>query len=77
MVLRIWLGKGYRNLKPTDTVKTLRAAYSFCNYNNLPMLLKANGGYCIISKQGKLIDICGTLDSISFGERYERIKKAS
>lgn len=75
MTTRIWLRGGYKNLNPTDTVNTWKAVESFTVSNNLrPCLIKQQGGYYKIEKDGILTFVTETLHSITFEELYRKLK---
>jgi hypothetical protein len=75
METRIYLNKGYRNLKPNDIVKTTRAVESFCVHNSLrSCLVKQQGGWYKICLDGILTFVTPALDCITFKELYERLK---
>jgi hypothetical protein len=75
MITQIWLRGSYRNLKPTDSVNTWKAVESFTVSNNLrPCLVKQQGGYYRIEKDGLLTFVTPALQQITFEELYKKLK---
>ena len=75
MTTQIWLRGSYRKLKPTNRVNTWKAVESFTVSNNLrPCLIKQQGGYYKIEKDGLLTFVTPALQQITFEELYKKLK---
>ncbi len=75
METRIWLNKGWVNIKPDDLVRTTKAIHSFACFNSLrDSIFRSQGGYYKIEKNGMLTFVCRTLQDITFTQLYELLK---
>jgi hypothetical protein len=75
MDTNIWLRGSYRKFRENDTVNTWRTVESFVVSNNLRhCLVKQQGGYYKIEKDGTLTFVTPTLRSITFKELYKKLK---
>lgn len=75
MITELWLNGSLRRLKPTDFVTNWRAVESFIVSNSLRhCLIKQQGGYYKIEKDGTLTFVIRTLYSITFEELYNKLK---
>lgn len=76
MVTTIWLNNSWRNIKPYDFINNTRAVQSFCTANCLKNnLFKSQGGWYLINFDGKLEFLTRTLQSLTFEELYNKVKK--
>jgi len=73
MVTEIWYLRGWKNIKPDEPVNTMRAMYSFSIANCLPGggLVKSQGGYYLIQKDGTMKFVTRTLYLLTFKELYD------
>lgn len=72
METKIWIGKGYKTIKPEDWVSTTRRLTSFCNYNCMRnALFKSQGGWYWLRKDGILEFVSRTLYLITFDQLFK------
>jgi hypothetical protein len=72
---KIFLNKGWRNIKPEEPVNTTRAIHSFCSSNSLrDSLFKSQGGYYKLQLDGTLLFVTRTLAEISFSDLFNILK---
>ena len=75
METRIWISGRYRTIDPDEPVLSTRAITSFCAFNGLRnALVRSQGGWYIISKEGIMTRVARTLYIISFRELYHLLK---
>lgn len=71
METKIWVYDKPVNIKPTDFIKTTRRLTSFCFFNLLrDAIVKAQGGWYLITLDGEMQFINRCLDSITFQDVY-------
>lgn len=71
MVTKIWVNDKPHNIKPTDAIKSTRRLTSFCTFNALRnALMKSQGGWYWLQKDGTLRFIDRCLDNITFEEVF-------
>jgi hypothetical protein len=72
MGTRIWIGKGYRNVNPSDIVKTTKNVHSFACENCLrDSLFKTQGGYYKLNLDGILTFAFGSLNAVTFEQLHK------
>ena len=75
METKIYVYNGWVNIKPEDPIKSTRRLTSFCVFNCLRnALMKSQGGWYILHKDGRLELLARTLYLISFQEIYDKLK---
>jgi hypothetical protein len=68
---KLWLSTGPANIKPTDTIRTTKRLTAFCSFNCMRnALLKSQGGWYWLQKDGLLRFIDRCLDNITFEKVY-------
>jgi len=71
METKLWLSTGSANIKPTDTIRSTKRLTAFCASNCMRnALLKSQGGWYWLQKDGLLRFIDRCLDSITFEEIF-------
>ena len=76
VVTRIWVGNGWINIKPEQQVTTTRRLRSFCVANCLPdKIVKSQGGYYNLTKDGTFVPMEKHLYLITFEEVYKLLNK--
>ena len=72
---KIWAYNKPAKIKPGDTIKTTRRVTSFCVFYGLrDAIVKAQGGWYLITLEGQMQFISRCLDNITFGEVYKLLK---
>ena len=72
---KIWVYDKPVKIKPTDTINTTRRLNSFCVFYGLRnAIVKAQGGWYLITLGGQLQFISKCLADITFGEAYKLLK---
>ena len=72
---KIWVYDKPVKIKPGDTIKTTRRLTSFCVFYGLrDAIVKAQGGWYLITLEGQMQFISRCLDDITFGEAYKLLK---
>lgn len=75
METRLWINKGYRNFTPDSLVASSRMITSFATHNSLrDCLVKAQGGWYKIHKNGIMTLECRTLHHINLRDLYNILK---
>lgn len=75
METKIWVYDKPHNIKPTDTVRSTRRLTSFCIFNSLrDAVVKAQGGWYLITLEGKMEFIDRCLDNITFEQVSNLLK---
>ena len=76
METKIWVYKGWVNIKPEHAVKSTRRLTSFCFFNLLrDAIVKAQGGWYLITIEGQMQFIDRCLDNITFEQVYNLLKR--
>ena len=72
---KIWVYNKPVKIKPGDTIKTTRRLTSFCVFYGLrDAIVKAQGGWYLITLEGQMQFISRCLDDITFGEAHKLLK---
>ena len=72
---KIWVYNKPVKIKPGDTIKTTRRLTSFCVFYGLrDAIVKAQGGWYLITLEGQMQFISRCLEDITFGEAYKLLK---
>lgn len=75
---KIWVYDKPVKIKPEDTIKTTRRLTSFCVFYGLrDAIVKAQGGWYLITLEGQLQFISRCLDEITFEQAYNLLKQKS
>lgn len=75
METKIWVYKGWVNIKPEQTVKSTRRLTSFCFFNLLrDAIVRSQGGWYLITLEGQMQFIDRCLDNITFEQVYNLLK---
>ena len=75
---KIWVYDKPVKIKPTDTIKTTRRLNSFCVFYGLRnVIVKAQGGWYLITLEGQLQFISRCLADITFEQAYNLLKQKS
>ena len=76
MKTKIWVYDKPVTVRHTDTIKSTRRLHSFCTFNGIrDALIKSQGGWYFLQRDGTLKFVNRTLDSITFEEYFNLIKK--
>jgi hypothetical protein len=71
METKLWLSTGPQNIKPTDTIRSTKRLHAFCTSNSIrDALVKSQGGWYWLQKDGTLRFIDRCLDNITFEEVF-------
>ena len=75
METKIYVFNGWVNIKPEQTINTMRRLNSFCVFNSLKnCIVKLQGGYYFINSDKQFEFIDRTLSNITFNQVFNILK---